>query len=71
MVAAINGLEAEVCYKRVSCCPRYYPCPDCGKRGRRKQCLQRQIRTIAYGKIVYLDTKLNEKAKKGKQRRSA
>jgi hypothetical protein len=55
MVAPINGLEAKVCYEKVSCCPQYCPCPHCGKRGKRKQCLQRQVRTIAYGKIVYLD----------------
>lgn len=60
MVAAINGLEAEVCYERVSCCPRYYPCPHCRKRGKRKQCLKRQVRTIAYGKIVYLDVAYGE-----------
>ena len=55
MDAAIDGLDAEVHYHRVSCCPKYYPCPHCGKRGRRKQRLHRQVRSIAYGKIVYLD----------------
>ena len=55
MVAAIDGLDAEVHYQKISCCPKHYPCPDCGKRGKRKQRLHRQVRTIAYGKIVYLD----------------
>lgn len=55
MVAAINGSDAEVQFQKVSCCPKRCPCPHCGKLGRRKQILQRQVRTIVYGKIVYLD----------------
>lgn len=56
MVAAVNGSDAKVRYEKISCCPKCYPCPHCGKRGRRKgRPLQRQVRTIAYGKIVYLD----------------
>lgn len=55
MDAARDGLDVKVHYRKVSCCPEDYPCPDCGKRGRRKQRLQRQVRSLAYGKIVYLD----------------
>lgn len=55
MVVASVGLEAEVRFEKVSCCPQYWPCPDCGKLGRRKQHLHRQVRSIAYGKILYLD----------------
>lgn len=55
MVAAINSLDAKICYQKVSCCPERYPCPQCGKPGKRKDHLQREVRTIAYGKIVYLD----------------
>ena len=55
MDAKAEGLEAKVHHQRVSCCPKFFPCPDCGKRGKRKQRLKRQVRSIAYGKIVYLD----------------
>ena len=47
-------VSVQVEYKQVSCCPRTYPCPECGKRGRRKQVLHREVRSIAYGKILYL-----------------
>jgi transposase-like protein len=40
----------------VRCCPKTAPCPQCGKRGRRKQILpSRRVRTIAYKQVVYLD----------------
>jgi len=55
MDAARDGLGVKVHHHKVSCCPEHYPCPNCGKRGKRKQRLQRQVRSIAYGKIVYLD----------------
>lgn len=55
MDASMSGPAAKVHYQKVLCCPKHYPCPHCGKRGRRKQRLHRQVRTIAYGKIVYLD----------------
>ena len=55
MDAATIGSDAEVHYEKVSCCPRFWSCPHCGKRGKRKQCLHRQVRSLAYGKIVYLD----------------
>ena len=55
MDAATEGLDAKVHYHNVSCCPKFSPCPHCGKRGKRKQRLHRQVRSIAYGKIVYLD----------------
>lgn len=60
MDAARDGLGVQVQYRKVSCCPEHYPCPDCGKRGQRKQRLQRQVRSIAYGKIVYLDIEYGE-----------
>ena len=55
MDAAQDRTDVKVEYRKVSCCPKYRPCPRCGKIGRRKECLHRQIRTIAYGKVVYLD----------------
>lgn len=55
MVGSLHGRDAEVHYENISCCPKYHPCPTCGRHGRRKEHLNRQVRTIAYGKIVYLD----------------
>jgi transposase-like protein len=47
---------------KVRCCPATYPCPTCGKRGRRKtkQPLVRTVRTIAYQQIVYLEIEYAE-----------
>lgn len=60
MDAATDGLEAQVEYQKVSCCPKFFPCPQCGEKGRRKQRLRRQVRSIAYGKVVYLDIAYGE-----------
>jgi hypothetical protein len=43
-----------------SCAPSQAPCPTCGKRGRRKQILRRQVRTIAYKQVVFLDVTYGE-----------
>src|SRR5262249_41878784 len=32
-----------------------YPCPRCGKNGRRVRRLQRKVRSLAYGRIAWLD----------------
>jgi hypothetical protein len=39
----------------LKCAPNQAPCPTCGKPGKRKDVLHRQVRTIAYKQIVYLD----------------
>jgi transposase-like protein len=53
MDASEARAEVPVRYEMVSCCPKYFPCPRCGRRGWRKQKLKREVRTIAYGQIVY------------------
>jgi transposase-like protein len=40
--------------------PSQAPCPTCGKPGQRKDVLHRQVRTIAYKQIVYLDVTYGE-----------
>jgi transposase-like protein len=40
--------------------PSQAPCPTCGKPGKRKDILHRQVRTIAYKQIVYLDVTYGE-----------
>jgi transposase-like protein len=44
----------------ISCAPSQAPCPACGKRGRRKQVLRRQVRSIAYKQVVFLDVTYGE-----------
>jgi hypothetical protein len=38
----------------VYCRPESYPCPTCGRRGHRKRRLDRYVRSIAYGSVVWL-----------------
>ena len=38
----------------VRCRPASYPCPTCGQRGHRKRHLDRYVRSIAYGAVVWL-----------------
>lgn len=41
--------------RAVRCDGKTHPCPDCGKRGRRKRRLHRRIRTLAYRQEAFLD----------------
>jgi hypothetical protein len=45
---------------RQSCAPKSYPCPKCGKLGRRKQVHTRRIRDIAYREIVFIELEVGE-----------
>ena len=38
----------------VHCAPKKAPCPQCGRRGRRKRILTRAVRTVAYKAIAHL-----------------
>jgi hypothetical protein len=44
----------------VRCAPKEAPCPDCGKRGRRKRTLTRTVRTIAYKAVAVLEITYGE-----------
>src|SRR5512143_3584235 len=46
----------------VRCAPKKAPCPDCGKRGRRKRTLTRTVRTVAYKAVAYLEVTYGEYA---------
>src|SRR5947209_20542237 len=39
----------------VRCAAKSHPCPDCGKRGRRKRHLHRRVRSLAYRQEAWLD----------------
>lgn len=52
----MEAVQVGVRVVRVRCCPKTAPCPKCGRRGRRKQVLpSRQVRTIAYKQVIYLE----------------
>src|SRR5436309_5704382 len=38
----------------VRCQPKTYPCPTCGRRGHRKRRLDRYVRSIDYGRVLWL-----------------
>lgn len=38
----------------VRCRPKSYPCPTCGQRGHRKRLLDRYLRSLAYGTVLWL-----------------
>ncbi len=38
----------------VRCQPKTYPCPTCGRHGRRKRRLDRFVRSLAYGQVLWL-----------------
>jgi hypothetical protein len=38
----------------VRCQPKSYPCPTCGQRGHRKRRLNRFVRSLAYGQVLWL-----------------
>jgi hypothetical protein len=38
----------------VRCQPRTYPCPSCGRHGRRQRRLDRFVRSLAYGQVAWL-----------------
>jgi hypothetical protein len=44
----------------VHCAPCKAPCPKCGRLGRRKATHNRQVRTIAYKQVVFLDVTYGE-----------
>lgn len=45
---------------RKSCAPKTFPCPHCGKPGRRKDTHIRHIRDIAFGEVVFIELTAGE-----------
>jgi Transposase len=52
--------EPAIRVERRRCAPETYPCPKCGKRGRRKDTHTRPVRDIAYGAILILEITVGE-----------
>ena len=56
----MDALEPRVRVVPLRCAPKTYPCPQCGKRGRRKQTHTRPVRDLAFGEIVILEITVGE-----------
>jgi Transposase len=56
----LDALQPRVRVVRRSCAPKSYPCPRCGKPGRRKQTHTRRVRDIAYREILFLEITVGE-----------
>jgi Transposase len=56
----MDAVEPRVRVERVSCAPKTFPCPQCGKKGRRKDVHTRRVRDIAYREIVMLEIEVGE-----------
>lgn len=52
--------QPDVRVEKRRCAPETYPCPHCGKRGRRKDTHTRLVRDIAYGAILILEITVGE-----------
>jgi hypothetical protein len=56
----MDAVQPHVRVEHLSCAPKTFPCPHCGKRGRRKDVHSRCVRDIAYREIVVLEIKVGE-----------
>jgi hypothetical protein len=56
----MDALEPRVRVVRRRCAPKYFPCPQCGKRGRRFTTHTRPVRDIAYGEILIVELTVGE-----------
>src|SRR6266849_2994671 len=56
----MEAVQPRVRVERRQCAPKSYPCPRCGKRGRRKQTHTRRVRDIAYRKTLILEITVGE-----------
>ncbi len=56
----MEALQPRVRVVQRQCAPIAYPCPHCGKRGRRKRTHTRPVRDIAYGEILILEITVGE-----------
>ena len=56
----MEAVQPRVRAVKRRCAPKTYPCPSCGKRGRRKQTHTRPVRDLAYGEILILEITVGE-----------
>jgi len=56
----MDAIQPRVRVVQLRCAPKTYPCPHCGKRGRRKATHSRPVRDIAFQEILILDITVGE-----------
>lgn len=56
----MEAIHPEVVHIPVHCAFKKAPCPHCGRKGRRKKILHRQVRTIQYRKVASLEITYGE-----------
>ena len=56
----MDAVQPRTRVEHVSCAPKTFPCPHCGKKGRRKDVHTRRVRDIAYREIVVLEIEVGE-----------
>lgn len=56
----MDVVQPHVRVEQRRCAPKTYPCPRCGKRGRRKATHTRPVQDIAYGEILIVELTVGE-----------
>jgi transposase-like protein len=56
----MDAFQPRVRVVQRQCAPKTFPCPHCGKRGRRKRTHTRPVRDIAYGEILIVELTVGE-----------
>jgi transposase-like protein len=56
----MDAVQPRVRVERLAYAPKTFPCPRCGKKGRRKDVHTRRVRDIAYREIVVLEIEVGE-----------
>ena len=56
----MDAVQPRVRVERLSCAPKTFPCPHCGKKGRRKDVHIRRVRDMAYREVLVLEIEVGE-----------
>jgi hypothetical protein len=56
----MDAIQPRVRVERIAHAPKTFPCPRCGKKGRRKDVHTRRVRDLAYREIVVLEIEVGE-----------
>jgi transposase len=56
----MDAFEPRIRVLHQQCAPMTYPCPHCGKTGRRKQVHTRRIRDIAFREVLFIEIEIGE-----------
>jgi hypothetical protein len=56
----MEAIQPRVRVEHRRCAPKFFPCPHCGTKGRRKDVHTRRVRDLAYGEIVWLEIEIGE-----------